>query len=646
MRIFSFRLLIPLASVLCFVVWHGVASDLALAQRRVPTSATSESPSQRLLPFPQGPLANPRQQVQWLQQLKDWLGAEGRLPTLPTLNPEQLKLLQEQLQQGAGERSNVPPLPKLDGLSPEQLSHALSDPALREQVRKLLEQFQTQGQPTRNGTALDPKGTASPEAVPRELQELMKRLTEQAVRPQSTPAQNDLSSKRNSAGTASTERENAEADRPPGKQMPSREPIGHDESSVSKSELRTTASSENPNRSSPSLGSDRRPAVVPPAVDAAVARPAQPSETPALPDLSRQTSPPLNFQPSINAPSSSELPSSSRRDSGNRATVPPNGSLAGQSGASRNESTAPSPISSFMVPSDSPADTRRAPIDVRSELEERGFAETFQKLVEQARENTLADSRNSAATPGSHSAASGGSTAGLAGSAGRLKNGLSQDLAETARDTRRSSTSPTTSSRSKHPEQTRMAAPDPNRPSLLNSVAKSANTVLSNISTAPEARPAPTQTARPATPGSVGSFSPQGAGSRSTFGLLLLLAVLGLVWYFTPQFMAAMGNARRSKPLINEVLCPADIHSRTDVVQAFHQFALKSTTLAAAWWTHRAVEQQVALETPALQPAIQTLTNLYEQARYLPEETEFTPDQIGTARQAWEQCSANSRHVN
>jgi len=188
-----------------------------------------------------------------------------------------------------------------------------------------------------------------------------------------------------------------------------------------------------------------------------------------------------------------------------------------------------------------------------------------------------------------------------------------------------------------------MTAPDPNRPSLLNSVAKSANTVLSNISTAPEARPAPTQTARPTTSGSGSSSIPQGAGSRSTFGLLLLLAALGLVWYFTPQFMAAMGKVRRSKPLINEVLCPADIHSRADVVQAFHQFALKSTTLAAAWWTHRAVEQQVALETPALQPAIQTLTNLYEQARYLPEETEFTPAQIGTARQAWEQCSANSR---
>ncbi len=194
MRTWTFRLLMPLASVLCLAVWHGVASDLALAQRRVPHNAPSQSPSQRLLPPPAGALANPRQQVQWLQQLKDGLGAESRSPTLPPFDPEQLKRLQETMQQMAGGRSNVPPLPKLDGLSPEQISKALSDPALREQVRKLLEQFRTQGQPTRNGTAPDSPSGANPEALPRELQELMQQMTDQPSHLPSNPAQSSPSS--------------------------------------------------------------------------------------------------------------------------------------------------------------------------------------------------------------------------------------------------------------------------------------------------------------------------------------------------------------------------------------------------------------------------------------------------------------------
>ncbi len=207
MRTFSFRRLIPLAAVFCFGVWHGVACDRALARRRVPTSSPPVSPSQRWLPVPQGPLASPRQQVQWLQQLKDGLGAESRSPTLPPFDPEQLKRLQETMQQMAGGRSNVPPLPKLDGLSPEQMSQALSDPALREQVRKLLEQFRTQGQPTRNGTAPDSPSGANPEALPRELQELMQQMTDQPSHLPSNPAQSRLTSKRDSAETASTERE-------------------------------------------------------------------------------------------------------------------------------------------------------------------------------------------------------------------------------------------------------------------------------------------------------------------------------------------------------------------------------------------------------------------------------------------------------
>jgi hypothetical protein len=61
----------------------------------------------------------------------------------------------------------------------------------------------------------------------------------------------------------------------------------------------------------------------------------------------------------------------------------------------------------------------------------------------------------------------------------------------------------------------------------------------------------------------------------------------------------------------------------------------------ADWWTHRQVAQQVATSTPSLEPAIQQLAEIYEQARYLPEETVLTAAQIGTARRALEQCQTS-----
>ncbi len=123
----------------------------------------------------------------------------------------------------------------------------------------------------------------------------------------------------------------------------------------------------------------------------------------------------------------------------------------------------------------------------------------------------------------------------------------------------------------------------------------------------------------------------------------MLLAALGLVWYFIPRLLAVIGQSQRAGSPLGAEIHPADIRTRRDVVRAFHQFALRPATPAPNWWTHREVERQVAATTPVLQPTIQTLTDLYEQARYLPDDTDFTPDQIGSARRALEQCEATSQ---
>ena len=125
----------------------------------------------------------------------------------------------------------------------------------------------------------------------------------------------------------------------------------------------------------------------------------------------------------------------------------------------------------------------------------------------------------------------------------------------------------------------------------------------------------------------------------------MLLVVLGLAWYFLPRMLSSI--QKKSHPVLGRVggaIPPDDIRTRSDVVRAFHRYALQSDMSVPTWWTHREVERQVAEATPTLQPSIQSLANLYEQARYLPDDADFTPDQIGIARRDLENVS-RANHI-
>ena len=81
-----------------------------------------------------------------------------------------------------------------------------------------------------------------------------------------------------------------------------------------------------------------------------------------------------------------------------------------------------------------------------------------------------------------------------------------------------------------------------------------------------------------------------------------------------------------------------DIRGKADVVRAFHEMALHPTRLAQHWWTHRMVTKQIAEQSPDTTYQAGVLAELYEQARYLPDDEEFTPEQIQEARHALNQC--------
>ena len=667
-----------LLSVMCFVAWHCSASEVVLAQRRVPAKASVETPSQRLLPLPEGTSADLRQQVQWLQRLKVLLGAGGELPKLPPIDVEQMKLLREAMKQFGGGRSDGRQLPAFDGASLEQVSKALADPAMREQVRKALEQFQRDGQLPREDAASDSEAVPFPSRqfgqgkagenvqpeqdrsstgarkdssdMPQALQELLKRLA-----PQTDRSSNGVLPERELTEDASTENQPEAGKRNFAKpNIPPMAPGGSQSNGRTSTNVRRPSGEDRLNTersaSEPSNPDHSNP------VTRSAARPQTRSSEPNPRDERRMSergprmaesrtspnreprSPEMDQQPAAGSP---------REAVQSPGVTPPSGMSPHESSRDPN-STSPS---AGRMPNSRPstndaasgAGMQRPAMDVRTELEQQGFARTLQKLVEQAREESLvapsgalgASSGSGAAFDGQ--AGGGGSSAGQQSSMSRIVDGLRKDLIGAATENR--SNPPSTSGRTDTARTTPPISSAIERPSTFNNVTQAANNLLSDIATAPAPRPAPIRS-----PGSISSGGmtvPQESDTRSLFGLLMLLAVLGLVWYFAPQLMAGIGESQRKSSLVVGVIHPADIRSRGDVVRAFHQFALRPATMAAEWWTHRAVEQRVAQETPSLQPAIQKLTDLYEQARYLPDDVDFTPDQIGTARQTLEQCEAN-----
>ena len=766
-----------LSSLLCVVAWCWIAGEEAvLAQRRVPVNAQVETPSQRLLPLPEGGSTDLRQQVEWLRQLQGLLKAGGELPKLPPIDAEQVKLLREAMKQFGGGRPAETQPPLWDGVSPEQMSKALADPALREQVRKALEQFQREGRLPRDEAASDAQGVPFPSrqsgqgrigartqaessrpstgaaedssAMPQALQDLLKRLS-----PQTDRASKDVPSEREPTGGAAAfnppeaanpnapNRNSASPDTSPmtsgGSRANGRIPANGQRSSgeaqsmmersatvpsnsgrpdpgrsntdrsntVTRPEARSQTRSTEPNPLEDRRRSEREPKMTEPQIS--------PSHEPRMPESDQAspagssrgtTEPPGATPPAGLSPQGSSRDSNSSRPSASRTPDPRSSTNDATSGTTQRDATPSgtrrlgtaaddsmnrkpmsrdpagrrfpngdatppdervasrerSPRSSTLplnpepTPLESRSGSSRPSMDVRSELEQQGFARTLQKLVEQAREESLAapngapgaSGRSRPVIEGSRSglegtAGEGGSSAGPQGSLSRIRDGFRKGLNDTATESR----SNPVATRG----QTDIARTTPSvlsaieRPPTLSNVTKAANTLLSDIATAPAPRTTSARSSGSVTSG--GTTVSQGADSRSMFGLLMLLAVMGLAWYFAPRWIAAMSASPRQANAVGDVIHPADILSRVDVVRAFHQFALRPATMAAEWWTHRAVEQQVAQVTPALQPAIQTLTDLYEQARYLPDDADFTPDQIGTARQALEQCEASQPAV-
>jgi hypothetical protein len=125
--------------------------------------------------------------------------------------------------------------------------------------------------------------------------------------------------------------------------------------------------------------------------------------------------------------------------------------------------------------------------------------------------------------------------------------------------------------------------------------------------------------------------------------LLLFLAatIVGLVslWMYRRQSVQATQLAVHSISQHGDYIKqPELILNRADVVRAFHQLAYRIAHPLETWSTHRRIVNQVSRTSPEIHSPVRVISEVYEQARYLPSDMELSEDQLASVRKAIQAC--------
>ena len=299
---------------------------------------------------------------------------------------------------------------------------------------------------------------------------------------------------------------------------------------------------------------------------------------------------------------------------------------------------------------DAAAGTEQSGIDVRSELQKRGVRGTLDKIIEKAKEESRAQRKaeqqakqeSIAGQPGTvdqpgntsrqDAQAKSPGDAGLQKSLTDLLGGMDdsvEDVMQNAKFNDRSSESP----RSRN--STRQQSPT-DSDSRINKWNDAASDFLSDLSKAPSAPASPRSSSGGGGP--VSAEAPLAIGSFFLVGLGLLGIVAVTAFLMRRPLLKLVSDATGIASPQRAVRQPGDIRSREDVISAFHELALNPKKLVESWWTHRAAATKLAAESPQQGNAVQTLAEIYEQARYLPDDVELPADKIQSARTALAEC--------
>ncbi len=274
-------------------------------------------------------------------------------------------------------------------------------------------------------------------------------------------------------------------------------------------------------------------------------------------------------------------------------------------------------------------------LDIRSELNRRGFGPTMQKIIEEAQRTSQAE--RAKAMPSKQSA----STPSMEAKLGNEVNRESKsNVATTTPSKQPSSNFSKTNESSPRPPR----ADSPVSKNLqktgdyLNKLWTDAtkNSAASPKPPTPRSSSSPNSSSTPFSRPEIPSI-PNPFNAQVLQGLLLLavacvVACIILKIRFQKEQERKEALAAQMAPKIDE------IQTRDDVVRAFHALAKQRLQAAQAWWTCDHVAERFQETLPEHTQPIRTLSGLYEQARYYPAEHKLSDDQIQSAKFALKQC--------
>ncbi len=558
------------------------SSGRCLAQSTViPLIPLIDMPAQRWLPPPKPFPSEPGSQAKLLSRLREFVLSKDQIrDSNPTrLSNADIQSLKEAMKQFGGNLPDGLSADSLDAIPPDLISKALSNPELLRQAKELADQFRRIGGPRSN----DGPNKSSENAD----QEPSQQKTDSAESPSKSNIENQYAP----AGTA-------------------------------------------PQPTNP-IDDPRRPMPTPkgssPTIDNPFNQPArQPDRIGQSPDQSRTDSDPFDskkyqLMEQLKSDESSFL-SNAIKDLAIEESLPSNQSS--RSASNFNPSNNGSPGNSSASGSGDSNST--SSMDIRKELQRRGFGPTLQKLIEEAQRAT----QSSPASP-------------------QPRKGT--EIVKPSPPTKTSSenanklATPDTSKRPPNPLVTNRSAVDttpkpPKSDSAMTKSLKESSKYLNHLWTQvskkhPSSTPpaAPPSSSRPVSSASE-PFSLPNPFNANVIEGLLVLAVAGAAAFFVLRYRVRSEQER--KEILEARMAPRidEIRTRDDVVRAFHALAKQRLKSAQAWWTYGYVRERFSQTLPEHSGSMRTLSGLYEQARYFPVAHQLTEVQIEDAKLALKQC--------
>lgn len=274
-------------------------------------------------------------------------------------------------------------------------------------------------------------------------------------------------------------------------------------------------------------------------------------------------------------------------------------------------------------------------LDVRRELDRRGFGPMLQEIVEKAqRDSQVARPK---ATPSNQS----DSNPSTSTKSGNDVNQESKSNVATTTPTKQPSSS---LSKPNEPTQRPTRTDSP----IAKNMQKTGDYLNklwteSTKNSAASPKPAATRSSASRNSSSTPFARPEIPSIPNPFNAQVLQGILILVVACVVAFFVLKLRFRKEqerKEALATQLAPKidEIQTRDDVVRAFHALAKKRLQSAQAWWTCGYVAERFQETLPEHAQPIRTLSGLYEQARYYPKEHRLSDDQIQSAKLALKQC--------